>query len=604
MNKIIISNKTIIGTVLAIITCYFFCLKFVYPGYFSPLNPYHADSYVYYTSAVEFHFSGDIFKRVRFVSTFMMSLFADFDFKFFNLCLIVVALLNTGLTIFFVRLLSSQKLNWLLIIFYLVLVYTHPNFYTNYWYDIYNTFAYCFMMLTLISWLLYTKYSYSIFKWVPFATIFLCFFSKETYVVTLLFFLAFQWMFGDKVQRKLINLIFGYTLLMYGLVYIQSNYISKSPFINSSASQQDTYFISLNIISIIRSYWFYVKLIANPFTLAVLLGVFIVNVASKTDWKNPLLLFVMGILTYAPYSVLPNHLFDFYSWLAAPLSFSALLFISSNPERIKKKVQAYIPFFIGIMIILGIMWHSKAYESQSSKWILKEESINRNILSNFTFIKNQVNPGDQVLITGTNSSFNPFIITEFIDRSFNNVQKSYWTIAVNNQIDEKSTAYISKLKLEHIHLKNYDKVFIFDDNGYLANFMTRDEISDIPNIDKVSDEMTGADLLLIPALNQEQEKLNVNSEDTNALMQVGIIFSQKQILNKAQFYLNKALNLELKGNSTPNPYLYHYLGYIKEEEGNFVEALAFYREAVASINNAQENIHFNEAVKRMEGKLK
>ncbi|MEC0227956.1 heme biosynthesis protein HemY [Paenibacillus alba] len=603
MNKVI-SYKTIIGTVLTILGCYYFCLKFVYPGYFSPLIPYHADNFLYYSSAMEFHLSGDIFKHVRFVSTFIMSLFADFDFKIFNLCLIGIALGNLGLTLFFVRLITNKKINRLLIVFYLILVFTHPSFYTNYWFDIYNTFAYCFMILTLISWLLYTRHNYYMFKWIAFATIFLCFFSKETYIFSLLFFLAFQWVFGEKKHRTLLYLMMGYTLLIYGLVFYQSNFISNGPFINSTASQHDTYFISLNIFSVIKSYWFYVKLFANPFTLVVLSGVFIVNIATKTDWKNPFLLFVMGVLTYAPYSVLPNHLFEFYSWLAAPLSFSTILMISVKLDFIGKKIQTFGFFIIGIMIVFGIAWNTRAYDGQSSKWILNEESVNRHILSSFAFMQNQVAPGDRVLVTGVNSSFNPFLNLNFIDLSFNKKQKSYWTITINSQNDEKKTSHVSTLMLKDIQLINYDKVFIFDDQGFLTKFINRNEIELIPNSEENNLEMTNADLLLIPALNPESKKLLANPEDTDALMQVGIIYSQKRLFDKAQFYLEKALSIELKRTTTPNPYIYHYLGFIKEEEGENKEALAFYKEAVARMSNGQENFYFYEAVKRIEEKLK
>ncbi|MCD1259517.1 hypothetical protein B5M42_011815 [Paenibacillus athensensis] len=586
---------------ILIFVCYYLCLKFIYPGYFDPSVPYHADNYVYYTSAIDFHIGGDLFKQTRFVSTIVMSLFADFNFQVFNLCLIGIVLLNIGLTIYFVKLLSGKtKLSMVFVFIYLISIFAHPEFYSNYWFDIYNTIAYFFMINTLIAWLKYKSDQRFIFKILPFVTIFLCFFSKETYVLVLLFFWGYQW-FYEKEYRRYLSLLILYTIFMYGLVFFQSSFITNSPFINSEANNQDTYYISVNPISIVKTYWFYLKHFTNPFTLVTLIAAFAINFMAKTNWNKMILLFGMGLLTYAPNAVLPNHLFNFYAWLAAPLSFSLIMLVEETYFSHRLFNRRSLMVGAAILAFLSIVWNHRSYHSQTSVWILSQEQINRHMLNNFPFIQQQIQPGDHVLVIGATSSFNPFKASKFIDRSFNHIHKSYWTIGVTNESEEKAGTYISKKTLEHIHIQDYDKIFVFDEKGYLANFMTREQIKSISDMDSSSLEMNQVDISLIPELMEAQKKLAANPDDTQTLMQVGSSFLQNKVFNKAGFYLERALSLELKKTeAVPNPYLYFYLGNVKENEAKYAQAMELYQKALTGLNNeGQTNAYFNDAVERM-----
>lgn len=584
---------------------YFLTLRFIFPGYFSPLIPFHSDFYIFYP-ALPHETLELLFMSSRFVGIFVRDIVGIFGMESTIIFLIILNAVNITLTVLLVKAVARIKLYWPLIILYLFLIFSHPGFYINYSYDFFDTLAYFFAVSAIFFW--YKKIENIKNKYVLVAVllIFLSLFSKETYFVPLFIFWCYQCFFSDGKQRKSAIIILGTTVLLVILSIFHSHLVN-SPWVEIESRKVDPYFINMNLTSIIKTFLYYFKMWGNLGVIGLVALSLIISIISKKLFKEKALFFIIGLSAYIPYSLLPNHKYGCYYWLAVPLTYSVILFI--NPESIKlmigkignrKLFNSLLIIFYVVVASLGafsLKRYNDSYRDTEFQWTLQQENINRNMLANFPYIKNNISPSDKILVAGLTFPFHPFSHSDYVDSPnyidsyFGNYQNIKWVVATYDDVDkDKIIGSIEFLGIKKIDVSKYDKIFVFDAEGKLIRKIEKDKIETNnidPNIVSIND------LILYPELNK-YAGAGLEDNDWYNYMMMGNILSNAYP-DRGAYFLNKAIQFS----KDTNPYPYYFMGQLMERLGRNEEAFYNYNKAVELDDSKNKNKEFVIAVERV-----
>ena len=142
-----------VGTIVFFLVFYWVCLRFLQPGYFSPLSPYHIDFYDYAGMVMQ-PASLVVTRYPRPVAFLGMKLFGFGGLDGFMAGAIGVAIANFLLTIAYVRRLFRLNSLWVLapVAVYLLLNVAHPDFYFEHRHDFPAQVSYFFLMVSLLGW--------------------------------------------------------------------------------------------------------------------------------------------------------------------------------------------------------------------------------------------------------------------------------------------------------------------------------------------------------------------------------------------------------------------------------------------------------------------
>jgi hypothetical protein len=543
----------------------------------------------------------------RFIGIFIRDIVGLFGMQGMIVFLIFINAINITLTILLVKEATKIKLYWPTVILFLFLIFSHPGFYINYTYDFFDAMAYFFAILSICFWYKLIKsfeYKY-IYSVVGF--LFLSIFSKETYFIPLLVFFISQWFsIHEKKQRQYVSIVLGVIILFFVASVLHSK-LFGSPWVRLTASNNDSYYVDFNLVSIINVYAYYLSTLANAGVIGLIAVSFISSMFLKRRYKEIFVILVIGLSIYLPYALLPNHKFSYYWWLAVPLTYSVILFI--QPDTLKefventynKRVRTITMLAFGIVIVfLGALSFKNYVRSYADPllgltWILKQENINRNMLSNLSYIKDIVSPSDHVLLVGLTFPFHPYSRPNYIDSYFGVSQKIKWVVATYDEANmEGVIGSIEYIRINRIDLSKYEKIIEFDSEGNLIKIL--DGINDQANVGNLN-VVTEKDAILYPELNK-YVGFGAEDYDWYQFMQIGNIFA-KNFPIKAEYFFGKAI--QLSNNS--NPYPYFYMGQFKEGMNNKTEALYDYTKAVELDNGNNKNTPFEEAFIRLKTKL-
>ncbi len=606
-------NKSLSAIFCVTAVVYYLSLRFIFPGYFKPLVPWHKDSFGYFSDFDEPLTFWSMFSTPRFVGGTLDAAISQLGMGGFTAVMAIISLFSISLTIYLITLIANRKINWFFIVVYLLLVFINPWFYFNYVYDIYDTFAYLFLILAFVSWYLYLKNENSGRGYLIAIIIFtiLSLFSKETYFPTFALFWIFQCVFGVKKRRSAIYVTI--ITFVFMILSILHNKLVTSPFVDVDASTTAPYYIDLSIGSLFHVFLFYLHNFANLGS-AIIVGISLILVlVLKIKWKEAVLFFAMGLSTYAPYIILPNHIFPIYSWLAVPLSYCVLLLLGTEVSkymRISRYSFKFNTILVPIILILCFfttsLYINKGYNNETVKWALLQEKINRNTLHAFDYMKTAIKPGDKVLISGLYTPNNPFLIPTFVINNFGKELYIDWTIAVANiawSDKAKNPALASpyrSVEVKDIKVTDYDKIFVFNNEGILMNELTRDDV--ISQQKQTDDVISYQDLILFPELADFQKKYTENPKDPSTLMNIGIMYFNNNMFDRAETYFKKSITMMDEQPLIPaNPYPYFFLGNIYEQQKHdLVEAEKFYAKAIELDNPQAKNVNFEEALKRVQ----
>lgn len=591
------------------VVCYFITLRFIYPGFFHPLAPWHEDNYGYYTMVSGEQKWDSLINESRFVVLIVLGLFSSLSFDGFNLCLIGISLLGIALTVYLIKQITKINFSWPIVIIYLINIFAHPAFYFNYTFDIFDTISYIFLVLIMISWYKYNRLENKIIFFGMSVLPFLCLLSKETFTISLLLFWLFQVIFSNKKKASTIQFVISIIASVVSIIHSNEH----SGFVDPNANAASPYFISTDPASIAHVMLVYLKEWVNVGFLVIVIFSLVLCWLLKSYIKESILFILMGLSAYLPYSVLPNHVFSFYSWLSVPLSYCAVLFI--HPSVIDRFKSLEFPFrswklnsnvvrysfyvLIVLMTILGLKLNS-AYSYNDNSFNLLQQKINANVLNNFKIINDNVKPGDKVLVTGLYSPYNAFTDPTFILETFNRYKDVDWTLATLNEEESMSQDGFTKKKITATDLGSFDKIFCFNEMGQLIRIMDRTQINQI-NKDNSGSEITDMDVLLYPKLGDLRKELEHDPSNSAYLMEVGQVYMDNGLLDKAESFFKSSISSELEHSDSPNPYPFFFLGNVYELEKKLDDALNAYKKSVEY--DSSGNPFFEEAVKRLEDKI-
>lgn len=486
-------------TLLSVIIffCYYFSLKFIFPGYFDPLIPHHPDFFYTYNGFSSIPWT-KVFMYPRPVGFFMLKVVGILGLKGVIMFLIFLSLLNILLTIIFIKKMGNLRIYPPVLIIYLFIIFSQPGFYFNYTYDFFDVVACFFAIAVMLVWLKIREKSNTIHLIFLSILIGLSLLSKEAYAVTLLIFWMWQFIFEkNKIRKNAASMIIITACIIIG-VLIQSH-ISKSVWVNFASNTDNPYFISFNPRSMWKAFYFYIAGWVNTGALSVIILSSLTVFLSKQHLKEFFLFLFMGLSVYIPYSILPNHTYGYYFWLGVPLSYGAILLVSPHliepfSTKIKnKKIRTILSATFIVIFLISAIFSLKDSRDQikDTFWAtgLQLEQINRNVLSGFPTLKNNIKKNDKILITGMNFAAHPFSCqhdlmdiyfnkkNDFIDNYFGNNHN--WTIFEHTKDTDKRCGSINYTNDNDLDLTSYDEIFIFGKDAKLIRMLTKDEIASL-----------------------------------------------------------------------------------------------------------------------------
>lgn len=399
------------------ITLYFLALQFLFPGYFHPLTPFHTDFYDYTaTASVRFR---DLARFPRPVSFAVMWLFGSLGVRGLMAGGIVISLCGIILTIAFVaRLISYQPKHFLLFsIFYLVLIFGHPQFYFEHRHDLPAEVSYLGLMLALHAWLSWAHSRHVVAAACTVLALAMFAFSKETFFLSAPC-LAVGLLVYDRKQWRA-HLSFLLVLLILEAASVWWNRHVGSPFVNPGAEGADPYRIDLSPASIAKLYWHYLRLLLMPAGAVLLaLSLFLISKFKRRESVLAVAFAAAGLAALVPHALLPNHVIDEYAWIPAPLLWVPLLLASGALQS--RKSVAFWGSAVAVLTVLTYVGHYgylHDYRSTGLRWYVSQERRTENFVRSWPKLR-ALPGGSRVLIAGLDTPFLPWSSIPFTETTF------------------------------------------------------------------------------------------------------------------------------------------------------------------------------------------
>lgn len=456
-------------------------LKFVFPGYYSPLYPHHSDFYI---PAAFAHAPGEYysFKSLLFWPRPIYLIVAKF-FGYFGIhggiaWIIALVFFNCSLSALFIKRVFNFAVDWKFIAAYVVycgLLFSQPYFYTFYSQDLGAHLSYFFLILA--AHLFYSTYKKStlLSNGLLLACSLLAFLSKETYGLTALFFTFLWFLYYRKTSFLKAALPFVMVSIAFVVAFI-CNVLIKSTFVDLHAQADAPYHINLSPYIVLREMWRYFKEainIANIITVG-LIGYLVLTY--KETYKKELLFLTIGCivavgLSWLPNAVLPNHHYRGYSFNAMYLLYLPLLFLAmlSVNNNLKKGL-------VVAALVLGVMspaFNRSKYHDIGNEWVLLQETTQRNLLNALDPLMRDLAPSKtphKIVIQGLTIPFHPFSYPECI-RSFPHAEYANFDVVYYNTPllnNGERQDLVKAINPPDVNKKDYEQIWIFDNDGKLV----------------------------------------------------------------------------------------------------------------------------------------
>jgi hypothetical protein len=458
---------------------YWICLRFLYPGYFAPLSPFHVDFYDY-TAVRERGF----FEVLRFyprpVSYLGMKVLASGGLTSLMAGGVAVALIDIMLTLAVARRMLQLDSPWLLAshALYAFLLFAHPQFYIEHRHDLPAELSWFFLAFSLLAWMSWVENRKPAMLALAVLCAVLFAFAKETYFVSAPI-LVFAMAIVSRPERRR-HLAFATFLLLVELAsFAWTNHVN-SPFVNLKAGADSTYHISLAPGSVARTYWFYLAQLVNPFLIAI------AGLGLLAAWR-PRRLFtltsawvVAGVAVFATLAVLPNHKFEEYAWAAAPLFLAPVLPLcepgfSWHRKLRWKAVPIGLAAVLCVLAVFGPAGYSRQYQSDAGRWWVAQDRRAAAIRDSLERLRTIPRPA-RVLVTGLEDPLLPWEVKDFVQREFGD--RILWTVAFPPDVSYRRTSDLVKFaNAADVRLSGFDYVAAYHADGHLAGIRKVEDIS-------------------------------------------------------------------------------------------------------------------------------
>jgi len=565
---------------------YFFCLQFVFPGYFHPLYPHHDDFYFPPGLSYDGHTIGEKLQWPRPLGFLVTEVLGKLGLKGYLFVLVVITLVNAALTMALARRIFGQAISWPPALAYCVLLFAHPDFYVDYLHDAFGTLSYFYLILAMHAWYSYRETSGRRWPVICAILVLAIAFTKETYFVSALCFWLVQIYLCRGAQRRMGALLFAGCCLFF-VAGLAANVHSMRDFLRVNTDVTSPYHVSLAPAPVARGLWFYASRLFHPAVLVLALGGVAVLYRRREQMIMAGALLLAGVSALLPYTVLPNHLDSMYAWTGATLAFSPVLFFSRPFNRQAGWLTAATYAGVAVLAILSIRTSTAQYEEH--RWTIAQEKVNRNIIDSYPALKGLDGSVTKVLVTGLDMPFQPFHTASYIRAEFGSARE--WTVLIpENGATAKSDAPVRSCTPSAVQLRDYDVAFGFAGDGDLLGRWSHTQLQQA-----ATPEQT--DRILFPTLNSIFDALAKDPSNWEALLRGGVVYFKWGERDAAADYLERSAELS----HHQNPYPMFFLGQVRESQGKFTEARRYYSEAVA-LDSGQTNPVFRTALERVREK--
>ncbi|MBV9505664.1 MAG: hypothetical protein JO323_11745 [Acidobacteriia bacterium] len=467
-----------LATAVFTLFVYWICLRFLFPGYFAPLSPFHIDFYDY-AGAAALKLIQLLTRYPRPVAYLAMHFMGTAGLSGLMAGEVALALGNVLLTACLVRFVFRVDSLWMLgaLPAYLILLFAHPQFYFEHRHDLPAEVSYLFLILSLLAWISAVhirnprgwpnQLRRSVLLAGSFLSALLFAFSKETYFASALVLVAGLALVDTENRRR--HLGFLEFLAIAELASISWTRHINSPFIGAGTGAEGSYHVSLSVTSLADTGWFYLSHLFNPALVLLCLMTLLV-----VKWNRSGLVFAgacmaAGCAVLLPHAVLPNHRFEEYAWAALPLLLAPVLLVGSTATAWRRAaLQFGLLAVLTIAAVAGPFGYESAYSDPTLTWQVGQDRRGAALAESLHVFRELPEPA-HILIVGLDDAAVPwqasgFILAEFGDRR-------YWTVVLPVAADMRHQSSIVRFaEANSIRLENYEYVATYKPDGNLAAF--------------------------------------------------------------------------------------------------------------------------------------
>jgi hypothetical protein len=562
-------RKSILQAALIAGVAYWFCLRFLFPGYFDPLFPPHPDLCI--PAGIQIRPLAEIFTYPRPVSFLFLRSFGWLGVH--GSILIAIVTIGAGLLclIWLVQIWTNRSASPWAIACYCVILFAQPQFYFQHRQDLASTQSFITCLLAIEFWRRWVS-DHKGWHYFAFACcLALTVLTKETYIGSLAVLLLGVLFTLEKPSRKLVSIGLAGSLLVVAACEA-INWRGYKEWVLPLLGQNTTYRASVDLRLIAKTA---VVFLSKSVTWPALL---ILVLALGLLWRErrvlivAISLMIAGVAALLPNSLLPNHVVSLYAWNAVPLLFAPLLVL---PRRWTMMAP------LGALICLWLWTNQAEYRSTGEQWAVKQEMINERVLGSFPQVKLSDAGAYRLLVTGLNAPLSPWGYEDFVRGALGDHR---WVILVPADSVDRAGKFVSAKHVSEVNPANYNGAVEYRPDGSLLRVLTGQRYA---NYAKAMPEQ-----ILIPELGDVMPTVGTPG-DFSGLLRVGTTLLAWGDPDRAQTYLEQAV----RASNGANPYPFFFLGQCSEQKHDRTAALGFYEKAVAA-DREPRNPLFRQAVNR------
>jgi peptidoglycan/LPS O-acetylase OafA/YrhL len=465
----------------AVIFCFFavialvmhaIVLRFIFPGYYSPLYPQHSDFYIPAAFANSPDTFGSLLAWPRPVSMIFSKFIGYSGIHGSIACVVALVCVNCALTALCIKSIAKMAFSpQLIVVFtaYCYLLFSSPYFYIFYAQDIGAHLSYFFLILG--AYIYYSAFNKNaiLAGSILFICSLLAFLSKETYGLAALSICLLWFIYYRKVSA--LKAALPFIMISAALVLaVVNNLLIKSIFINPGAVANDPYHISLNPIIVLREFFLYAKESMNAANIGLIALLGYLFFKSRTDNKKALIYITFGciagaILSWVPNAILPNHHYKGYSFngaylLYVPLLLFPVLWVGKNITR---------AVVITLMVLCFGSPLLNIAKYKDNDWVLIQENTQRNLLNALGPLIANIHPSrepQKILIEGITFPFHPFAFPQSL-RTFSNAKYAHFDVVSYGPLPAGGVRndLVKFINPSDSGLVNYQEKWVFDKDG-------------------------------------------------------------------------------------------------------------------------------------------
>ena len=584
-------------TLALALAAYWACLQFVFPGYFSPLDPLHSDYYLVPGITADGEPLWEKLNYPRPLGFLFLWTIGHLGLQGATAVLVAITLLNAALLVELWRRLAPFALSWWAVAIYLASLFAHPQFYLSHSHDTMATLSLTYLLLAMHCWQFWRERGGWFWYVAAAVLLVLLAFTKETYYVAALFYWVAQ-IFKAAPGRRRAAIAFFVAVIAIELAAVVANLGARNTFIQPSANPSDPYYISLAPVSVASALSTLLGYLVTPASAVVTGLALLLAVAKKSVRLPAVVLFLAGLSALLPNSVLPNHIEAPYAWVAAVLCLSPILLVSRSgmeallPAALFRRAGQAASAALGVLTIVSVAgWSLDRGAYDRNRWRAEQQQILGNIQDAFSRLHALPDGARNILVTGLRSPFHPFYVAtyeSYIAFEFGHGRR--WTVTMMRDGPRGGDDLVRRVGVEDVNLSDFDYAFAFGPDGRLTRELSKHELQRTASESAIAPP---ADLVLIPEIQAPVGRMASDRNPWYPHLRLGLAYWEWGLTEKARRHLETAKTLD----GGKNPYPFFYLGQIEEAEGGRAEAARLYREAIE--RQDPPNPVFKEALERV-----